>query len=257
MAVRTARFRFYGCLTDLLRPPDAGGDHASIPGRRYAFRGTPSVKNAIEAQGVPHPEVDLILVDGSPVGLDAPIDGGERVGVYPFARSLGRPDGALRPSPPDPPRFVCDVHLGRLARFLRMIGRDVRYATGAGDAALARVSDAENRILLTRDRELLNRSRVTHGAFVRAQDPDRRRVETVARFNLDAYVDPFTRCLNCNTLLEPVRPERVADDLPDRVRRAHDSFYRCRSCDRTFWEGSHVDRMRDEIRSVLCRASNG
>jgi len=241
--MKTARFRFYGSLLDLLPDDD--------PGRTYSFRGRPSVKDALEAQGVPHPEIDLVLVDGAPVDLQHTLLEGDRVSVYPYSRQFGTPAGALLPTRPNPPRFVCDVHLGRLARSLRMLGLDVRYRTDADDAALARLADREDRILLTRDRELLERSRVTHGAFVRAHDPNRQFAEIVHRFNLGPHAEPLSRCLSCNVLLESVALEQVADDVPPRVREKIDAFFRCPGCDQVFWNGSHVDRMRQRIRSVL------
>lgn len=242
-----ARFRFYGDLNDFL-PAERRKTDAP-----YEFWGQPGVKDAIEAQGVPHPEVDLILVDEDPVGFGYNLQDGDRVSVYPYSRQAGVPDGALRPPRPEPPRFVCDVHLGRLARSLRMLGLDVRYRTDADDEALARVADTEERILLTRDMELLKRSRVTHGAFVRAENPDRQFAEMVARFDLGNYADPLTRCLRCNDRLQPVALETVAEEVPPAVRRLYDQFYRCPNCDQVYWNGSHVDRMRQTIRSVLDR----
>lgn len=240
---KTARFRFYGSLLDLLPDDD--------PGRTYRFCGRPSVKDAIEAQGVPHPEIDLVLVDGTAVDFQHTLLDGARVSVYPYNRQFGTPDGALLPTRPNPPRFVCDVHLGPLARSLRMLGLDVRYRTDAEDAALARMADREGRILLTRDRELLKRSRVTHGAFVRAEDPNRQFAEIVHRFDLAPHAEPLSRCLSCNVPLASVAPERVADDVPPRVRETFDTFFRCPDCDQVFWNGSHADRMRRRIRSVL------
>jgi hypothetical protein len=242
-SMKTASFRFYGSLVDLVTDRDRR--------RVYSFRGRPSVKDAVEAQGVPHPEVDLILVDGAAVNFRHTLADGERVSVYPYSRQAGTPRGALLPARPDPPRFVCDVHLGRLARSLRMLGLDVRYDTGSDDPALARVSDREDRILLTRDRELLKRSRVTHGAFVRAEDPDRQFAEIVHRFDLQQHADPLSRCLSCNRPLEPVALDRVAGDVPPRVRESFEAFFRCPACDQVFWNGTHVDRMREKIRGVF------
>ena len=246
--MQRARFRFYGALNDFL-PAERRKTDAS-----YTFWGRPAVKDAIEAQGIPHPEVDLILVDTRPVRFGYTLQDGDRVSVYPTSRQAGVPDGALRPPRPEPPRFVCDVHLGRLARSLRMLGLDVRYQNDADDPALAEVADAETRILLTRDIELLKRSRVTHGAFVRAEDPDRQFAEMVVRFNLGDYADPLTRCLRCNDPLQPVAKENVVDDLPAKVRRLYDQFYRCPECDQVYWNGSHVDQMRQTIQRVLDRS---
>ena len=153
--MKTAPFRFYGSLVNLVTDRDRR--------RVYSFRGRPSVKNAVEAQGVPHPEVDLILVDGAAVDFGHPLADGERVSVYPYSRQAGTPCGALLPARPDPPRFVCDIHLGRLARSLRMLGLDVRYDTGADDPSLARVQTgfaAINRYRATAQQDLFNAYRM-------------------------------------------------------------------------------------------------
>ena len=147
---KRAVFRFYGALNDFLSADERQSD---VP---YAFWGRPAVKDAIEAQGVPHPEVDLIVMNGAPVDFGARLTAGDRVSVYPWIRRLDL-DVSLRPPLPRPIRFVCDVHLGRLARHLRMVGLDTRYDKHHADAALARLTDAEDRVLLTRDVGLLKR----------------------------------------------------------------------------------------------------
>ncbi len=120
--LRQCEFRFYEELCDFL-----------APGRRkrsfvHAFDGTPTVKDRIESLGVPHTEVDLILVDGMPVGFGHRLQGGERVAVYPMFESFELGDACrLRPTPLREPRFVLDVHLGRLAAYLLLLGFDTLY----------------------------------------------------------------------------------------------------------------------------------
>ena len=185
---RRATFRFYEELNDFL-PPD----------RRkvafdYAFNGTPSVKDSIEAIGVPHPEVDLILVDDVSVGFDHLLNGGERVAVYPmFERvdisSLTR----LRPNPLREPRFVLDVHLGKLARYLRLLGFDAIYDRDYDDATIATISRTERRLLLTRDKGLLKRNEVTRGYWLRNIQPRLQIAEVVEAFDLHRAVRVFSR----------------------------------------------------------------
>lgn len=243
---KRAIFRFYGALNDFLPEKHRQGEV------RYAFWGHPAVKDAIEAQDVPHPEIDLILVNGRPVPFDATLEGGDRVSVYPWLRHIDRPDEALRPLWPSPRRFVCDVHLGRLARHLRMLGLDTRYDSDRRDARLAQLSDEEDRILLTRDLELLKRSRVRLGAFVRSTAPKRQFAEVVTRFDLgETDLDPFSRCFECNTLLQPAEAEVVAEEVPPHARRVNENFQQCPVCDTVYWEGTHVDRMRRLMRQVL------
>lgn len=241
-----AQFRFYGALKDFLSGPAPG----TLTEVRYSFRGQPAVKDAIEAQGVPHPEVDLVLVNETPVNFAHPLRAGDRVSVYPWIQSIPRPAESLRPPLPTPPRFVCDVHLGQLARYLRMLGLDTRYDTDHSDSALARIANDDQRILLTRDLELLKRGRVQLGAFVRAQAPRAQLVEMVERFALAEAADPFSRCLTCNAGLEPASPEAIEAQVPRRARAAHDQYVQCPVCDSVYWSGTHVERMRELIQEV-------
>ena len=223
--MRSATFRFYAELNDFLPLPLRQRD---IP---YEFSGTPAVKDAVEAQGVPHTEVEVILVDGTSVGWDFRLQGGERVAVLPMfeafdVSSLLR----LRARPLRDPRFLLDVHLGRLARYLRLLGFDSRYGSHADDAELSALSAAESRVLLTRDRGLLKRGEVTHGYYVRETDPARQLEEVVERFDLWGAARPFTRCLVCNGPLEPADASQVAERVPPGVREEQRTFTRCRWC---------------------------
>ena len=239
-----AHFRFYGSLNEFLSGRGTG------PVVRYAFWGAPAIKDAIEAQGVPHPEVDLVLVNQTPVSFGHSLTAADRVGVYPWIQSLPRPPSSLRPSLPRPPRFVCDVHLGQLARYLRMLGLDTRYDTDHADPTLARISAEEDRVLLTRDVGLLQRSRVQLGAFVRAEAPRRQLAEIVQRFELSDDAMPLTRCLNCNVELELAAPEAIDEQVPPRAREAYDEFVHCSSCDSVYWAGTHVEQMQQLIEDV-------
>jgi uncharacterized protein with PIN domain len=234
-----AEFRFYAELNDFL-PPE----------RRqiafgYAFDGTPSVKDAIEAIGVPHPEVDLVLVDGVPADFARRLRGGERVAVYPgFARLDAAAPARLRPAPSEPKRFVLDVHLGKLARRLRLLGFDTLYRNACDDAEIVRLACDESRIVLTRDRGLLKHAAVTHGRWVRATSPREQLAEIVRAFDLREGFRPFTRCLACNGELVRVARDDVARQLPDRVREHGRDFAQCRACGKVYWAGTHYERLR-------------
>ena len=242
--------RCYAALNDFLPPArrQVTFDHA--------FAGRPAVKDLIEALGVPHPEVDLILADGSPVDFAHPVRDGERISVYPRFASLDVAPLALA-RPPDLPeaRFVLDTHLGKLASYLRLLGFDTLYGTDCDDDTLARLAAGEARILLTRDRGLLKRGAVTHGYYVRATDPERQLVEVLRRFDLAGALAPFRRCLRCNGLLTPVRKEEVAERLPPKTRQYYDEFQRCQACGRIYWPGSHYRRMRRFVERVRQGAS--
>lgn len=247
-----ATFRFYAELGDLLPPERRGAPF------EHAFRGTPSVKDAIESLGVPHTEVDLVLADGEPVDFAWRLRDGARVSVYPVFESLDvGPVTRVRAEPLRRARFVLDVHLGRLARYLRLAGFDARCDPGADDAALARVAAAEGRTLLTRDRGLLKRREVTHGYFVRAADARRQLAEILRRFDLARAVAPLRRCPCCNEPLVAAAPESVVGRVPPRVAERHREFRRCPACDRTYWRGTHAERVEQLLAEAQAEAARG
>jgi uncharacterized protein len=241
-----AVFRFYAELNDFL-PRERRGVAFT-----HAFRGKPSVKDVIEALGVPHAEVDLVLADGESVDFSWPLRDGARVSVYPVFESIDiGPVVRVRPEPLRELRFVLDGHLGRLAAYLRMVGFDVRWRNECADEELARIAAEEHRVLLTRDVGLLKRRAVTHGHWIRELDPRRQLAEVLRRFDLARSVAPFRRCLRCNELLQPVEKELVAHRLPPRVREGQHEFVRCPSCDRIYWKGSHHRRMERLVAEAL------
>lgn len=245
-----ALFRFYGELNDLLPPARRGAAFL------HRFDGAPAVKDAIEALGVPHPEVDLVLAGGEPVDFAWRLRDGARVSVYPrFAAIDVGGVTRVRPPPlPGPPRFALDAHLGRLARHLRTLGVDATWTRDVRDEELARAAAAEGRVVLTRDVGLLERSAVVHGRWLRETDPARQLAEVVRRFGLARAVAPFTRCLCCNTPLAAVDDERVLRRVPPRVRERHGTFRSCPSCGRVYWAGSHARRMERLVDDVLAAA---
>jgi len=238
--------RFYAELNDFL-PPDVRQTELARP-----VEAAGSVKDFIEGLGVPHPEVELILVNGQPVDFGRLVGAGDRVAVYPRLRRLPVPGLPLRPAWTGEPRFVLDVHLGRLASYLRLAGFDAAYANDATDAALAAAARAEGRALLTRDRGLLKRREVERGYWVRETRPRRQLAEVLRHFELAGRLSPLARCGRCNGRLGPVEKAAIADGLPPRTRRDHDVFHRCTLCGRVYWRGSHVAR----IERLLARAAD-
>jgi uncharacterized protein with PIN domain len=243
--VAAAQFRFYEELNDFL-----------APARRkrtfdYAFNGTPAVKDAIEALGVPHVEVDLVIVDGESVAFTRLLRGGERVAVYPvFERLDISPLTRLRPRPLRVTRFILDVHLGTLARYLRMVGFDTLYRTDYDDPDIVQLSVNEKRIVLTRDKGLLKHAALCRGHWLRSTVPREQLVEVLGAFDLGRTLRPFTRCLACNGMLHGVAKADVAERLPPRVMARFDELAQCGRCAKVYWRGSHYERMRRMVDSL-------
>jgi uncharacterized protein len=241
-----ARFRFVGELNDHLARErrDRWFDHD--------FSGAPSLKDTIEALGVPHPEVDVILVGGRPASFEAALVDGNEVEVIPSGiRPDVDPAFRLSPEPQVVARFVLDGHLGGLAAILRMLGFDTWWDKEADDENLATRSAAEDRTLLTRDRGLLKRGIVRRGRFVRALHPMEQGREIVERFDLREQARPFTRCLRCNALLEPAHKAQIAHAVPRGVHERHAEFSACPGCGRVYWAGTHHTRMSVRVAQLL------
>ena len=213
------------------------------------FKERASIKDAIESLGVPHPEVNSIVVNGKGVDFSYLIKDGDNISVYPVSPS-NPPTVLLRHPYPHVPRFLLDVHLGKLASFLRMLGFDSLYRNDYDDEELARISAEEERILLTRDLGLLKRSLVTYGYYIRATEPETQLRELLKRYNLFDLVKPCGRCVSCNGLLQPVEKELILNRLLPQTREEIDEFKICRECDKIYWQGAHYDKIQEFIRRV-------
>ncbi len=244
-----AALRFYEELNDFL-PPERRKREFEV-----RFREPCPVRHLIERCGVPHTEVEIILLDGRSVDIEAPVPDGARISVYPMFESLDvTPLLKLRPRPLRHPRFVADAHLGGLARHLRLLGFDTRYGNDPGDAELARIAAEEGRILLSRDRGLLMRRRLTHGCYVRAQRPLRQLQYVMDRCDLYRLAAPFTRCMECNGLLIEAQKAAVCGRVPDDVAERFDAFWQCEGCGRVYWRGSHYRRLCERVDGILACA---
>ena len=212
----------------------------------YSFTGSPALKDAIEALGIPHPEVDVILVNKTPVGLQHPLKPQDRVEVYPaFAADPKFKDFSIQAKLPISDKFILDVHLGKLAKSLRLLGFDTYFDVNIpDDKAIATVSDVQNRIVLTRDIGLLKHKSVRRGYWLRSQSPAEQLKEVISYFQLQQNAfKPFTRCLVCNSCLTPIAKEEVWDKIPPKTKLYFNKFYHCPNCKRIYWQGSHYEKM--------------
>ncbi|MEW6218260.1 MAG: Mut7-C RNAse domain-containing protein [Thermodesulfobacteriota bacterium] len=231
--------RFLGDLPTLLTVPHDRGLVSRPLGRRT------SVKDLIEAYGVPHTEVAALTINGQESGFAALLRDGDAVMVAPVQSpdDFFRP-GCLRPALAAKPGFLVDINVGQLARQLRLLGLDALYDPRAGDEELAAQAAASGRVLLTRDRRLLKRKGVVFGRLIRAGAPEEQLLEVVRLFGLEEHFQPLSRCLRCNALLQPVAKEAIEHRLLPLTRLYYHSFRRCPACDRLYWAGSHQEGMR-------------
>lgn len=242
-------FRFYEELNDFLPSEKQKIKFEQV------FSGRQSIKDIVESLGVPHTEVDLILVNGNSVGFSYIISDNDDISVYPVFESLDISNvQRLRPEPLREPRFIVDVHLGKLARFMRMFGFDSSYKNMYAEDDIVSLSLNEKRTILTKDREILKRNDVTHGYWLRSESPKEQLKEIISRFDLKNLIKEFSRCLQCNTLLKKIEKEEILDRLQPKVREWQNEFYFCSVCNKIFWKGSHYKRMKrltDKIKKEI------
>lgn len=231
----TASFAFSGELETFLARERRG--HAF----QYTCARAATLKNAIEALGVPHTEVGALTVNGQPATLQRTVRDGDQIEVFPWKESGSDPDF----------RFLADAHLGGLARFLRMLGFDTEHRNAFDDAEIRRLASVERRIVLTRDRQLLKCGEIRRGCYVRALKPEAQLQEVAVRYGLAPLARPFTLCLHCNLPLEAVDRRAVANRVPETVLSVHEAFSYCGGCDRVYWPGSHYERMRLALRPIF------
>jgi uncharacterized protein with PIN domain len=239
----TVRLNFHGDLGFFLKSKTDN----KIVERRLGEK--TSVKDVIESCRVPHPEIDLILVNGQPVDFSHILEGEQDIDVYPMQPPpTFFHENRLQTKGID--RFIADGHLGKLARDLRLLGFDVVYDRDAQDRQLLAVMKIDNRALLTRDRWLLMHKVVRNGYYPRSQDAAEQTIEVMRRFDLFSAIAPFTRCLRCNALLEKVEKGEVIEKLEPLTRIHYEQFRRCTGCRQIYWPGSHFDRLRARIEGI-------
>jgi len=210
-----------------------------------------SIKDVIESLGVPHTEVDLILVKGNSFGFDYLISDGDDISIYPVFESMDITDlQHLRPKPLRNPKFIADVHLGKLTRYLRMMGFDVLYKNNFEDDEIVNLSLTEKRSILTKDRGILKCSKVTHGYWIRNKQVRAQVEEVIKRFDLKKIIKEFSRCIDCNSLLIKTNKDEILNELPPKVAGYQEEFYRCPECKKNYWKGTHHQKMLKFIQSI-------
>ncbi|MFA7382799.1 MAG: Mut7-C RNAse domain-containing protein [Desulfurivibrionaceae bacterium] len=230
---------FWGNLKELLRPPFRGQNRVE-----YALTRQASVKDIIEALGVPHTEVGRLTVAGRELSFAAAGDEDETMEVYPLSPPVDvTAPTLLRPEPLPGLTFAVDINVGKLAALLRMAGFDVFYRNYISDPKLVEVAKREKRILLSKDTDLLKRKEVVFGYLVREIQPERQLAEIIHLFGLQAQLKPLSRCLRCNGLLQGVDKEEIIAQLEPLTQKYYHSFRRCPGCGKIYWPGTHRDKM--------------
>src|SRR5438105_6189477 len=212
-----------------------------------------SIKDVIEACGVPHTEVDLILVNGEAVDFAAVLTQDVGVDVYPPNETHSPLFPEDRLQVPDIEKFVADGHLGKLVRDLRLLGIDVAYDPTAEDRQLVETAGTENRALLTRDRRLLMHSAVLHGYYLRSQNPLEQTIEVLQRFSISKVLEPFSRCLRCNALLQAAEKSEIVEQLEPLTKIYYEKFRRCPDCGQVYWSGSHFAKLQKRVELIGSR----
>lgn len=234
-----------------------------IPKRRrgeiitVSFKGRQSIKHIIESLGIPHTEAGLLIVNEQTTDFDYIVQSGDVILVHPASPQLDRLSGLFKNDRMTiTPRFILDNHLGKLAAYLRMLGFDAVYRNDYQDEELAEVTVDLNRILLTRDRQLLMRKSIHYGYLIRSLDPEIQVLEILRRFDLSEQITPFHRCLRCNSPLNPIEKEVILHRLQPLTRKYFQEFHICLNCQQLYWKGSHYERMESLIKKLVAASKS-
>lgn len=239
----TVRLHLYGDLDFFLGSRTRGGKV-----ERHLSEKT-SVKDVIESCGIPHTEVDLILVNGKAVNFAYAVTGDAEIELYsPGTQSSHFREKRLQANAIT--EFVADGHLGKMVRDLRLLGIDVAYDPAAEDRQLVEIASRHRRALLTRDRRLLMHAAVQLGYYLRSQNPLEQTIEVLRRFDLGSILSPFSRCLRCNALLEPAEKQKVIGQLEPLTKIYYDEFRRCSGCGQVYWSGSHFTKLQKRLEEI-------
>jgi hypothetical protein len=239
-------FRFYEELNDFLPK------HRRKTDFEAKFKGKRSIKDMIEALGVPHTEIDLILVNGDSVDFNYILQDGDRVSVYPVFESLNVTNVTqLRKIPLRRNKFIADINLGDIVKYMRVLGLDLYYDPLLSTREIIEISKRENRVILTKSRKLLKFKDVSHGIFIRPGTTTEQIRRIIDHLDIKDNIKPFSRCLRCNALLNIVLKEKILDRIPPKTKEFCDEYVQCQSCDKIYWKGTHFINMKKVVRQIL------
>ncbi|MFH1051995.1 MAG: Mut7-C RNAse domain-containing protein [bacterium] len=251
--------RFYGQLNDFIslgKGRKEKGEGMSLKPQLCQFLqltvSRRSIKDLIESLGVPHCEVYHILVNGNSVNFNYIVQADDYISVYPKFNSIDVNDLiALQPALAQEIKFILDVHLGKLTKYLRLFGFDSAYKNNCTDLDLIEYSINEKRILLTRDAGLLKNNKVIQGYWLRNTDPLKQIEEIIEQFNLKNSLKPFSRCMICNGEIVPVNKESIIKKLEPKTIQFYTDFFICCKCEKIYWKGSHWKKMENMIKKYV------
>lgn len=231
-------FRFYEELNDYLP------EEKRKVWFEYSYQGSIVIQDAIQSMGVPPEEIDLILVNQQSRGFDYILEDGDQISVYPMFELFDlKGISSLRENPLRNPTFICDVHLGRLCKYLRMLGWDTLYSNKYTPEEMIAISLQEKRIILSRSYQLIRHKEVTHSYWIRSADPLEQIRDLILKLDLSTIADPLIRCLNCNEKLLRVDKLEILHRIQTRTAKYYDEFFKCPTCNKIYWKGSHFENM--------------
>ena len=245
----SASLLFHGSILDLINTQSCNNMGKVF----YQFEDRPSIKDSIESLGPPHTEIIAITVNDKTVGFDYLLQNNDEVEVFAYdSNPTVTQQNQLPNRPEGEPRFILDVHLGSLVRYLRFAGFDTRYSSvDSGDKAIADLSKHENRVVLSRDIGLLKRSAIQYGYWLRHTQAQKQFSEVAKRYKLKAYANPFSRCALCNGLIKRVEKHPAINKLPPRVGEQFNEFWQCKQCQQVYWKGLHYQKIKISIDDLL------
>ncbi len=244
--MQKAIFRFYKELNEFLPK------HRRKTEFEAEFKYKRSIKDMIEALGVPHTEVDVIIANGKSVDFKYILQDGARISVYPALGYLHMENIThLRKTPLCKTKFIADINLGDIVRYMRALGFDVYYDPSLSPSEIIEISKKENRIILTKSRKLLKFKEIAYGLFLRPGTTETQIKNIIDHLDIKDNIKPFSRCLRCNNMLKKVSKEKIADRIPPKTKAFCDEYSYCKSCDKIYWEGTHIIKMKDVIDEIL------